>query len=104
MKKRLPKKVVAKVSNLHTNDDVRRYVGAVSEEFQGYVSAVAEQYMSIHEKLDSVVETVGGIKEDVEIIKSNIEILKSGIRIKVDYQDFEALERRVRLMETKMRR
>jgi peptidoglycan hydrolase CwlO-like protein len=113
MKKKAPKKILTPkalakrvVSDLpkHTNEDVKRYVGAVSEHFGHQVSAVAEQIVGVHEKLDSHTEAIGSIKEDIEIMKANIEILKSGMRIKVDYQDFEALERRVRLIEAKSRR
>lgn len=114
MKSKAPKKVSRKAKVILSPEwkeaieviDERssRRTGVLYEQFQERVSAVAEQYTSLHGKLDSVVEAVGEIKEDVEIIKSNIEILKSGIRIKVDYQDFEALEKRVRLVETKLRR
>jgi peptidoglycan hydrolase CwlO-like protein len=120
MKKKAPKKILTPkalakkvVSDLpvHTNEEVKRYIGAVSENFGHQVSAVAEQYLSLNSKVDSLVgkvdsltEVAGGMKEDIEVIKENIEILKSGVRVKVDYQDFEALERRVRLIETKVRR
>ena len=115
--KELAKKVLSSIPE-HTNDDLKRYIGAVSENFGHQVSAVAEQFLglndkvdslagkvdSLNHKLDSHTEMIGRLSEDMEIVKSNIEILKSGIRIKVDYQDFEALEKRVRLMETKLRR
>lgn len=78
--KALAKKVLASIPE-HTNEDLKRYIGAVSENFGHQVSAVAEQIVGIHEKLDSHTETIGSMKEDIEIIKSNIEILKSGIRI-----------------------
>ena len=118
MKKKTQKKKVTKKLDVHTNTDVKRYIGAIAEHFGGQVSAVAEQFGSLHEKLDVHTsefervnkkldvhtEMIGGIMEDVAIIKSDVEILKAGLRIKVDYKDFEALERRVRLVETKMRR
>lgn len=108
--KTFAKKVVASLPE-HTNENLKRYIGVVSEHFGDQVSAVAEQFLGLNEKvddinqkLDSHTETIGGIKEDIEIIKSNIEILKSGMRMKVDYQDFEALEKRVRLVESKLHR
>jgi len=118
MQKKTPKKVKAAKIDVHTNDDVKRYIGAVAEHFSDQVSAVAEQFGSVHEKLENVqeklenvqekldvhTEMIGVLMEDVAIIKSDVELIKSGIRIKVDYKDFEALERRVRLVETKIRR
>ena len=111
MQKKTPKKIVVKKLDVHTNADVKRYIGAIAEHFGDQVSAVAEQFGSLNDKLDTHTskldvhtEMIGSIMEDVAIIKSDVEILKSGIRIKVDYKDFEALERRVRLVEPKIRR
>ena len=140
MKKRAPKKgnpktsvkkVVASLPE-HTNEDVKRYIGFVAENFQDKVSAVAEQFLGLNGKVDSLTDVVGELKvdmtqiknemhhvhrvldahtemigammEDIEVVKSNVELLKSGMRIKVDYPDFEALEKRVRLLETKSHR
>ncbi|MCK9352329.1 MAG: hypothetical protein WCT49_04600 [Candidatus Paceibacterota bacterium] len=35
----------------HT-EEIKRYIGALSEEFQHRVSAIGEQFSSLHEKLD----------------------------------------------------
>lgn len=113
MKKATPKKQTRKkissqgasmIEKLHTNDDVKRYIGAVTEHFEHQVSAVAEQFGSLQQKLDSHTEMIGYIHEDVQIIKTNVDFLKSALRAKVDYQDFEALEKRVRLVEAKLHR
>lgn len=105
MKKQAPKKAIkTKKINLHTNDDVKRYIGAVAEKFSDQVSAVAEQFGGLNNKIDGITEELGGMKEDIEIIKSNIEIIKSDLSRKVDYSDFSALEKRVRLVETKLHR
>ena len=123
MKKVTPKKESVAKTDTRTNDaDVKRYLGALAEHFSGQVSAVAEQFGSLHEKLENVqdhmkdgfnqvnekidthTEMIGSIMEDVAIIKSDVEILKSGMRKRVEYQDFEALERRVRLVEAKIRK
>ncbi len=82
--KELAKKVLASIPE-HTNEDLKRYIVAVSENFGHQVSAVAEQISGIYDKLESHTEMIGRLSEDMEIVKSNIEILKSGIRIKVDY-------------------
>lgn len=75
--KAFAKKVMAALE--HTNDDVKRYIGVVSEHFGDQVSAVAEQFLGMNEKVDSLTEMVGDMKEDFEIIKTDLEILKSGI-------------------------
>lgn len=134
MKKKAQKLKIpsAKKNDVHANDDVKRYIGAVAENFGSQVSAVAEMFLSLNDKMDvqnekldrqneilgkhteilgrhgemlaSHTEMIGSIREDVTIIKGGSEFLKSGMRIKVDYPEFETLEKRVRLMEAKMRR
>ena len=88
----------------YKSDEVTRYIGAISEEFRGYVKAVAEQYGGLNHKLDAHTEMIGALAEDVAIIKTNIELLKSAVSAKVDYQDFAALEKRMRIVEGKLHR
>ena len=109
----------------YSGDDVKRYIGAVSEEFRGHVKAVAEQYSDIKRTLDSHTEIlnshtktldshgrilhshaemIGKLMEDTAIIKSNIEFIKGGLKKKVDYDEFMSLERRLALLEAKSRR
>lgn len=38
------------------------------------------------------------------IIKADVEFLKGGLKKKVDYEEFAALERRLALVESKIRR
>jgi hypothetical protein len=105
MKKQTPKiKRVVKKLDVHTNNDVKRYMGALAEHFGSQISAVAEQFGTLNKKLDIHTDMIGGIMEDVAIIKSDVEFLKAGMKNKVDYQDFEALVRRVSLVEAKLRR
>ncbi len=108
MKKASLKKVLKKAKNtvtdVHANADVKRYIGAVSKDFKHQVSAVAEQFGGLNKKIDVLTEEMGGMKEDIEIIKSNVEIIKSDLNRKVDYSEFAALEKRVRLVETKLHR
>lgn len=72
------------------NVDIKRHMSALSEEYQSRISIVAEQ--------------VGSISENIEIIKSDIEFIKGGIKKKVDYEEFMTLERRLTLVESKVRR
>jgi hypothetical protein len=60
------------------------------------------------EHLEPQIQTIGGqigaITEDIQIIKSDIEIIKVDLRRKVDYDEFNALARRVSLIESKIRK
>ena len=84
-----------------TDEDIKRYIGAVSEDFQGKVTVVAEQYGTIVKKLDSHTEMIGKLAVDMEIVKTNVEFMKDSLKKKVDYDEFIALERRVHSLEGK---
>lgn len=93
-----------------SNGDIKRYTGALNEEFKGQVKAVAEQYgdlqtniSGIKRTLDSHTEMIGRLAENVEIVKANVEFLKGSMKKKVDYDEFLALERRMSLLESKMK-
>ena len=47
---------------------------------------------------------IGSLAENLEIVKMDIEFIKSGLKKKVDYEEFEALEKRLILLEAKMRK
>lgn len=99
------------------DEDMKRHLGALVEHVDDRIAAISEQFVDfdrkldthekrfdrIDEKLDSHTEMIGMLAEDVAIIKENVEFLKDSLKKKVDYEEFVALERRVRLMETKLR-
>ena len=91
MKKHLPKK-----QKTYSGDEVKRYVGVIAEEFRGHVKTVGEQYAAL-------AEMVGKTMENVEILKGDMDIVKSGFKQKLDYNEFSALQRRVRILETKIK-
>jgi len=84
--------------------EYERYMGALSEDTQAKVSAVAEQLVGMKEILDSHTEMIGSTKEDVEVIKMDIEFIKGGMKKKVDYDEFVALERRLSVLESRVAR
>lgn len=106
------------IQRVKSNEDMKRHLGALTEDFQGKVKGVAEQFHGLNTKLDSHgkrfdtieaklnshTEMIGRLTEDVTIIKDNVEFLKSGLKKKVDYDEFMALERRTRVLEAKVRR
>ena len=86
-----------------SNKDIKRYTSALSEEFQGRVEVIAEQYGDITKKLDSHTEMIGKLAVDMEIAKTNVEFMKDSLKKKVDYDEFIALERRVHSLEGKLK-
>jgi hypothetical protein len=97
------KKKVKKADNAgsFTTNEVKRYLGALSEDFKAKVEGIAEQYTDIKETLDNHTEMIGKLAEDMSIVKVNIEFIKGDLRKKVDYDEFSALERRVAVLERK---
>lgn len=107
------------------NADIKRHMSALSEDFQGRVKVVAEQFVGLNGKIDNLQHTVdrhtekidrlqstidshtemiGALMTDVSTIKGNVEFLKGGLKKKVDYDEFLALERRLSLVESKVHR
>lgn len=85
-------------------EEFQRYLSVVSKSFQSQVKLIAESLSGIQEQLVGIREMVAKNTEDIEIIKSDIEIIKGSLKKKVDYEEFAALERRMTLMEAKVRR
>lgn len=91
-------------SYLHTErKEYQHYLGALKEDFDSKVELIAEQYLSIKERLSSHGEMIASIKEDIEIMKVDVAFIKGGLKQKVDTEEFEVLERRVALLEAKAR-
>ena len=55
-------------------------------------------------EIQTVAEGVGTNTAKLEIIQTDIELIKKDLKQKVDYDDFVALEDRVRQLETKAHR
>jgi peptidoglycan hydrolase CwlO-like protein len=102
MKKTEPKENLKKILK-EQGEETRRYLGALSEDFHSQVEAIAEQYGDINKKLDGHTEMIGSMKVDLEIIKTDVEFIKNSLKIKVDLEEFSALERRVALLEKRLR-
>lgn len=126
-----PKTKAGRHDDPHTAE-IKRYIGAVSEDFQHRVAAIGEQFVGLNKKLDShtemigvmqediaVVKTrvvhieqkldmhtemIGAMQEDITVMKSDIETIKADLKKKVDYDEFQALARRVAVLEQKSRR
>jgi hypothetical protein len=87
---------IAQMYTMH-NDDMKRYVGAISEEFQsrldGVIEVVNGRFDGIDKRLDAHTEIIGHVMEDISEIKFDL-------KKKVSYDDFAKLEKRVVIMES----
>jgi len=89
--------------NEELKEDLKRHVDVLKEDFDSKVQLITEQYDSIIEKLDSHDEKFVSMERNIEIMKVDIAFIKSGLKKKIDAEEFEALERRVVLLEAKNR-
>ena len=80
----------------YSGDEVKRYLGSLSEDFQHRVSGIGEQFLGLNKKLDDHVgsitkrldthtEMIGHLLLDVQEIKNE----------KIGRSDFAQLEKRV---------
>lgn len=111
------KKVVKKAVTTHTSDDVKRYLGSLSEDFQHKVAAIGENLIDVktglkeiqgklaeHDQHFKVVHlALGQSREDLNVLKTDSDIIKGGLKKKVDYDEFQALTRRVAALERSRR-
>ncbi|MDO8521622.1 MAG: hypothetical protein Q7S52_05905 [bacterium] len=98
----------------YSGDEVKRYLGSLSEDFQHKVSAIGEQFGGLNKKLDEHgrilamhSEMLGQLnvrtmvlQTDVAEIKKDVQEIKTDLKQKVDRQEFARLERRVISLES----
>lgn len=90
----IDKKLVRQSKEL--NRDYQNQGKFLLEEFGKQIKIIAEVQTDQTKKLDSVIEMVGKNTGDIEIIKGML-------RRKVDIEEFESLDRRVCVIEKKLR-
>lgn len=98
-----------KSSKQYSDDDVRRYLGALQEENRGHYKAIGERLDGVNEKLDSHTDMIGGLSVKMTsmemkmvVMQEDIEFIKSGLKRKVDHDEFDALIRRVSMLERRI--
>lgn len=79
------------IKKIQADSDKRmeRYMGAIKEDINHKFEAIQEGSMASQQRL--------------EIIQSDIEVVKNNLNTKVDRYEFEALNRRVSILEKKAR-
>jgi len=78
-------------------EEYQHFVGIMKEDIDSKMQLIGEQYGTIK-------EMIGSLAEDVQIVKSDIEFIKGSLRKKVDYDEFQALEKRVATLEAKAKK
>ena len=84
--------------------EYQRHLAVVAEDFKSQIKILAETTGGIQEQLIAIKEMVAKNTEDIEIIKMDIQFIKQELKHKVDRDEFEALEKRVLILEKKLRR
>ena len=84
--------------------EFQHVVGIFKEDLESKINLIAEQYQKIKTTQKTQTEMIGSLMEDVQIIKSDVQFLKVELKRKVDYDEFDALTKRVSLLEAKSRK
>jgi hypothetical protein len=84
--------------------EFQHVVGIFKEDLESKINLIAEQYQEIKTIQKTQTEMIGSLMEDVQIIKSDVQFLKVELKRKVDYDEFDALTKRVSLLEAKSRK
>ncbi|MBI5798341.1 MAG: hypothetical protein HZB10_00210 [Candidatus Yonathbacteria bacterium] len=129
MKKKIPPIVKSKITHTKSRekssagtDEIKRYLGALAEDFQGRVSAISEQFLGLNAKLDEhslKFESIDAkldehsLKLDEHSLKLDlhtqmigqlmvdVQEIKTDLKQKVDRSEFARLEKRVIILETR---
>lgn len=95
MAKKSPKKYPA--------DEVKRYLGALSEQHRHDIQAIGEQYFDIKKTMYSHGKTLLSHTEMIGQLMADVTDIKNNLRLKVDLADFSKLEKRVARLEARSR-
>lgn len=92
-------------------EETKRHFDVVAERLEDKIGVVSEQVVANTEKITSVQEKLEqydkeftGIKDTLEVIKLDIEFIKNELKQKVGRDEFAALERRVSILEAKIKK
>jgi chromosome segregation ATPase len=92
--------------NKKTEEEIKRYIGSLTEEYQNRVSGVVEQFLglndkidTINEKLDTHKEMIGTLMEDVTVLKDDVAEIKVELKNKPDTNEVAQLSLRVSMLE-----
>ena len=85
------------------NDDFKLHVGVLVEDFDAKVKLISEQHLSIMRVLENHTVRLRAIEERLVEIELRLGRVEDQMKHKVDYEDFRALEKKVALLESRLR-
>ncbi len=83
---------------------MKKQLATKKERFEVLLEEIRSEVHVVHEQTSDLMQLkpkVDQLIEDVAIIKTDIEIMKGLLKRKVDTEEFEALESRVRRLENR---
>ena len=83
--------------------EYQNYLGVLGEKFESQMKILAESVSGIQQQLIAIREMVAKNTENIEIMKSDIQFIKKELKQKPDIDEFRSLEKRVMLLERKIR-
>lgn len=84
--------------------NMKKQLATKKERFEVLLEEIRSEVHVVHEQTSDLMQLkpkVDQLIEDVAIIKTDIEIMKGLLKRKVDTEEFEALESRVRRLENR---
>jgi len=91
-------------------EETKRHFDVVAEDLKGKMDTISEQVAgnteditSIKEKLEEHDQRFNKIDETLETIKLDIEFIKNDLKQKISRDEFAILEKRVSMLEAKMK-
>lgn len=98
------------------NEDIKRQIGVLGEDFDGKVELIGEQYETIIGKLDNhetrldqidqrfdnIEVRLTSINGTLDTMKLDLEFIKNELKQKVNRDEFAALEKRLSMLEIKL--
>ena len=77
------------------------YVGVLLEDINEKLDLVMGEVVGDNSKLSKMEVKLDKLANDMEVVKTDLELMKGGLKLKVDLDDFQALERRVSRLESR---
>lgn len=99
------------------SEETKRHFGVVAEDLRGEIRLVAEQVAANAEKLeehdqrfdaidqrfDRIENRIEAVESDVGVIKDDVAFIKNELTQKVSREEFVVLEKRLSLLETRVK-
>jgi predicted nucleic acid-binding Zn-ribbon protein len=79
--------------------EYQRHLDVVAEDFDSNMKLLGESVSGVQEQLVAIRDMVARNTENIEVIKTTLEIMSHQLKRKVDMDEFEALARRVLILE-----